>query len=254
MPYRKTQFVNGDIVHTVIRAIDNNLLFKDKNDRYRGVFGIYEFNNSNPVDIRERRIERALFKQAKSSKGPPFGCSEGRAFGAAIEEEDKRDRLVDIFGFCLMPNHLHLLLRQLQEGGIVKFMSKIGTGLGSYFNKKYERKGHVFQNRFVSVPILDDDHLRIIFVYIHTNPIALIYPKWKELGIKDPQKAIKFIENYKWSSYPDCLGKKNFPSVIERDFMIEAMGGVEGMREVVADWLSHKQEINDTIKKLFSNQ
>lgn len=173
---------------------------------------------------------------------------------AGLVEVDKRERLVDVFGFCLMPNHLHLLLRQLKDGGIVKFMSKVGTGLGSYFNKKYERKGHVFQNRFVSVPITDDDHLRIIFVYIHTNPIALIYPRWKELGIKDPKKAIEFIENYKWSSYQDCLGKKNFPSVTERDFVVEVMGWIKGIREAVADWLDYKQEINNTIKKWFSNQ
>ena len=169
-------------------------------------------------------------------------------------EEDKRDRLVDVLAFCLMPNHVHLLLRQIKDGGIIKFMSKVGTGLGGYFNTKYNRKGHVFQNRFVSVPIGDDDHLRVIFVYIHTNPISLIYPKWKEVGIKDRGRAIEFVEKYKWSSYQDCINKKNFPSVIESDFFTEVMGGIDGIKKAMADWIDHKQEISEMFERLFKNQ
>ena len=94
-----------------------------------------------------------------------------------------------------MPNHVHLLLRQLKDSGIFKFMKKFGSGYGRYFNKKYNRKGYVFQNRFLAVPIKTDKQLKVVFAYIHANPVSLIEPKWKERGIKNFNKVIKFIEN-----------------------------------------------------------
>ena len=64
MPYRKEQFVNGEIYHIVIRGIDDNLIFKDIDDHYRGVFSIYEFNTTKLVVIRERRRMRAQIKKS----------------------------------------------------------------------------------------------------------------------------------------------------------------------------------------------
>src|SRR3989339_678477 len=63
MPRRKEQFVTGEIYHIVIRAIDNNLIFKDLNDYYRGIFSIYEFNNAIPVNIFNRRLARTAEKK-----------------------------------------------------------------------------------------------------------------------------------------------------------------------------------------------
>ncbi len=237
MPYRRQQFENGEIYHVVLRAIDNNLIFKNIDDHYRGIFSIYEFNTTQSVEIRERRQARARFKKAlRQTNGDPISDS--------IAAVDRRDKLVEVLGFCLMPNHLHLLLKQLKEEGISKFMQKFGTGLGGYLNRKYHRQGHVFQNSFVSVHIESDRQLRVVFVYVHTNPISIIVPKWKELGIKDPERAIKFLEKeYRWSSLFDYLGKKNFPSVSKRDFLSEVMGGSEGIKEAIEDWIRYKGEI-----------
>jgi hypothetical protein len=80
-------------------------------------------------------------------------------------------------------------------------------------------------------------------LYIHTNPIALIEPGWKEGGIKDPQKATKFSESYKWSSYSDYISEKNFPSVTDRDFILEIMGGPQRCKDYVEDWIRHKGEV-----------
>ncbi len=236
MPYRRQQFVNGEIYHIVLRGIDDNLIFKNIDDYYRGIFSIYEFNNSNPVSIKERRKIRARFKKIQSAQG--------RASGAE-EEEDKRNKIVEVLAFCFMPNHIHLLLKQHKDDGISKFMSKVGTGYGGYFNRKYDRKGYVFQNRFSAIHIKDDNQLKIIFVYIHTNPIALIEPNWKENGIEDSEKAIKFLENYRWSSYPDYIEKIFFPSVTERDFILEIMSGQQGCKEFIEHWVKYKGEIRE---------
>jgi len=235
MPYRKEQFVNGEFYHIVTRGIDDNLIFKDINDYYRGIFSIYEFNNTKPVSIKNRRAAR--LKMKKLSRGPSSGDSN------PLLEVDERDRIVDVLSFCFMPNHIHLLMRQIKDGGIIKFMSKIGTGYGGYSNRRYKRKGYVFQNRFKDVHIKNDDQLRAVFTYIHTNPISLIEPGWKELGIKDPQKVIKFLEeDYRWSSYHDYIGKKNFPSVTMRDFLLEIMGGEQGCKAAIENWVKHKEE------------
>jgi putative transposase len=145
-----------------------------------------------------------------------------------------------------MPNHIHLLVRQIKEGGISKFMMKLGAGYGGYYNRKYGRKGHLFQNRFSSVHIKDDDQLKIVFIYIHTNPLSLIEPGWKEIGIKNPERAIKFLEEeYRWSSYFDYIGKKNFPSMTNRDFLLEVMGGEDGCKDAIKNWVLYHKDLSD---------
>ena len=254
MPYRKEQFVNGEIYHIVVKGIDENVIFKDIDDHYRGIFSIYEFNNAKQVKIRECRRTRAKLKKqikevagvAKEFQKIKEQTCRGRT--SASYSTDSRDKLVEVLAFCVMPNHLHLLLKQLKGGGINKFMVKLGTGYGGYFNRKYSRQGHVFQKQFTAVHIKNEEQLKTVFVYVHTNSISLIEPKWKEIGIKNPEKVIKFLENYKWSSYPDYLGKKNFPSVTDREFMLNIMGGEKGCKEFVEAWVKYKGEIKKFAK------
>jgi putative transposase len=224
MVYHREGFADGEIYHIILRALDNNLIFKDENDYYRGIFSIYEFNNSIPVEIWLRR------KQRKKEK-----------LGDTISQ---RDLLVNVLAFCFMPNHIHLLLKQSSEGGITRFMRKLGVGYAGYFNRKYQRKGHVFQNRFKDVHIKNDNQLMAVVNYIHTNPVSLIEPSWKTSGVKNLslEEVIKFLENYKWSSYQDYLGRQNFPSVTERDFMVETMKTAGGCKNAVDDWVKCKKD------------
>lgn len=240
MPYRKEEFTNGEVYHIVLRALDDNLIFKDDNDYYRGIFSMYEFNNSKPVSIWLRRLQR---KKEKLLQGLSSQYSEDKII-------PQRDLFVEVLAFCFMPNHIHLLLRQIVDNGITKFMSKVGTGYAGYFNRKYQRKGHVFQNRFRSVYVKDNDQLIIVFNYIHANPISLIVPNFKETGIKNPKRAMQFIESYKWSSYRDYLGFKNFPSVTQRELMGEIIGGAIGCKALLEDWVMHKKELSE-FKDLF---
>jgi len=239
MPYRKEEFANGEMYHIILRALDDNLIFKDIDDYFRGIFSIYEFNNLNPVTIQARRKNRNAFKKLlKKADRHPMSIQ-------PPEFIDDREKMIEIMAFCFMPNHIHLLVKQLKNGGISKFMQKTGIGLGKYFNGKYERKGHVFQDTFKSVHIKNDNQFMATASYIFTNPITLMEPGWKEFGIRNhsTEEVIKFLEEYKWSSYQDCIGIKNFPSVTEREFLLETMGGVEGLKEVVKDWVEHKKDI-----------
>lgn len=228
MPTRKS-LLNNEIYHVITRGVADMPIFKNDQDRYRAIFSIYEFNNDQPVEIRKRREER-------KNKVKIGGGRE-----SAISQKKKTDELVDVLAFCLMPNHIHLLLRQNKDGGISKFMRKFGSGYANYFNIKYKRKGYLFQGRFKSIRIKNDVQLRIIFSYIHTNPVSLIEHDWKEKGINNLAKIIPFLSNFKWSSYSDYLGKDNFPSVTKREFLLNFMGGRQRAEKFVLDWLRYKK-------------
>lgn len=159
----------------------------------------------------------------------------------------KRKLLVEILAFCLMSNHIHLLVRQLQDKGISRFTQKL-VGYPVYYNKKYGRTGHLFQGKYRSVHIENNEQLKTVFVYIHTNPVSIMVPKWREAGVKDAERVMKFLEDYQWSSYRDYLGKHNFPSLTQREFLLKTMGGVEGCKEFVEGWIKYKKEIKDSEK------
>jgi putative transposase len=227
MPIKRPPLVNNEIYHVVLRGVGDSQIFKDVDDYYRGIFSLFEFNTTKPVEIRIRRRKRKIQKLM------------GEQF------IDERDKLVEVLQFCFMPNHIHLLLRQVRNTGITDFIRKLGAGFATYFNKKYERKGHLFQGRFYAVHIRNDNQLRTAFVYIHTNPISLVEENWKEKGIAKSEKVIKFLEEYKWSSYLDYLGKSNFASVTERDFLLDTMGGPKECKRFVNDWVKYKKELRD---------
>lgn len=106
------------------------------------------------------------------------------------------DKLVDIICFCLMPNHFHLLLNQLKDNGISKFMANLQNSFTRYFNTKHERIGHLLQGQFKAVLIEDDNQLLHVSRYIHLNP-------YSSYVVKD----LESLEQYLWSSFPEYLGK-----------------------------------------------
>jgi len=228
MSYIRPQLANGEIYHIVLRAVGNTVIFNDENDYYRGIFSIYEFNNSNSVSISRRRQER---KKEKLFQGMTLTVPE-------------RDKLVDVMAFAFMPNHMHLILKQLKDNGISRFMQKAGTGYATYFNKKNKRIGHLF-GRFRSVLIKTDEQLQNTFVYVHTNAAALVNSGFKENGVENSEETIKFLVKYKWHSYADYLCEKKFQSVTEREFLLQLMGGSEGCRKAVNDWILYKKDLKD---------
>jgi REP element-mobilizing transposase RayT len=112
-----------------------------------------------------------------------------------------KNNLVEIICYCLMPNHFHLLLKQLNNNGISKFMHLLTISYAKYFNKKYDHSGVLFQGKFKDVQILSYIQLLNISKYIHINPA-------KDQNILLKQKIIT-LENYPWSSYKDYINIRN---------------------------------------------
>jgi len=141
---------------------------------------------------------------------------------------DKGQPIVSIGGWCLMTNHFHLLIRQEVDGGITKFMRKLGVGYSMYFNIKYERSGALFGGLFKSKLIgVDDNYMTHLFGYIHINPLEIAFPDWKEKINKSSVDMKKFLESYRYSSYLDYLGvdrieksilkAENFPNYFQNN-------------------------------------
>lgn len=78
---------------------------------------------------------------------------------------------MSIFAYCLMSNHVHLLAEETNES-ISHPVRRLTSGYATWFNRKYDRVGHLFQNRFLSQPVEDDAYFLMAILYIHHNPVA----------------------------------------------------------------------------------
>ncbi len=121
--------------------------------------------------------------------------------------------------YCLMDNHVHLLIHD-NGNDISKVVKSINISYAYYFNRKYKRVGHLFQDRFKSELIDNDSYLLSVSAYIHNNPV-------KAAVVKTPQE-------YKWSSFNHYMGKeKNRSDLVETERILNifsqsksrAMGG-----------------------------
>lgn len=236
---RKLVFAQNEIYHIYNRGVEKRDVFLDDNDRLRFIHNLYEFNDSQPaVPSNIKYASRNPGKEA--SQMHLKRCLEAQLLN--------RKRVVDILAFCLMPNHFHLLIQQKEEKGIVRFMQKLGTGYTNYFNQKYQRVGSLFQGRFKAVLVERDAHFLYLPHYIHCNPLDLATPDWRNGKTTGAQDSMTFLESYRWSSFPDYIGKNNFPSVTERALLIESMGGHDQYKQNTALWLNNAAEKMEMIK------
>lgn len=214
----KPIFVADSLYHIYNRGVEKRTIFLDDGDYFRFIHDLYEFND-------ETTAENLYYKRHALQSHE-------------IESRKLRERkpLVNILSFCLMPNHFHLLVEQLCENGIVKFMQKLGIGYTMYFNKKYERVGGLFQGRFKAVLLDNEAHFLYMPHYIHLNPLELFMPDWKENKI-NIKKALEFLENYRWSSYLDFIGKKNFPSLLTKNKINSLYEIGASYKQSLREWL-----------------
>ncbi len=226
---QKPKFVDGHVYHIYNRGVEKRKTFLNDRDYLRFIHDLFEFNDLDPV-------LNVLYYFNSNSKymevEPPY----------IGKDRKKRKLLVEILAFALMPNHYHLLLRQKREGGIVQFMQKLGTGYTMYFNQKYQRVGGLFQGRYKAVLVNREAHFLHLPFYIHTNPLEL--KKYGGSTSIDWKIALKFLEEYRWSSFSDYIGKKNFPSVTSRNFLLKFWGGEKEYKKETIELL---KKWNDSI-------
>ena len=110
-----------------------------------------------------------------------------------------------LFAYCLMGNHIHLLIKEEKEP-LEQIFKRIGGKFVYWYNIKYQRVGHLFQDRFKSEPVEDDAYLFTVIRYIHQNPIKA--------------ELCKNIQDYKFSSYREYTDKN---WIVDTDFILDIM-------------------------------
>lgn len=235
MPIFRPPLITNEIYHIYNRGVNKQIIYPNESDYFRFIHDLWEFNDKNKTLNTTFYLNPAHYRET-------FSIIKG------IEvERQPREPIVEILAYCLIPNHFHLLLRQLVENGISLFMRKLG-GYSLYINKKYNRVGPLLQGRFKAIHIRTEAQLFVIVNYIHLNCLDLEIPYWKEKEF-DLKKAIQFLENYRFSSYPDYIGKKNFSSVINKKFLEENIGKSEKFKQFTKEILSNRTKFDKFLKK-----
>jgi len=218
-------FVNNQIYHIFNRGVEKRNIFTCEADYLRFLYNLLTLNTTEtPPRNTNRVIKKQEIRDTLCKVEPCTGQG-----------------LVEILVFTLMPNHYHLMVRQLVDGGIVKFMQKIGTGYTMYFNTKNERVGSLFQGRFKAVLVEKDSHFLYLPHYIHLNPLELMPSTMQGSKSDNTEAQIKFLENYKWSSLQDYIGKENFSTIINKSFLMETFGGEDSYKKEMAGWVKNNK-------------
>lgn len=168
MPYQQAVFANGEFYHVFNRGVEKRTIFLDERDYQRFLCTLEYYRFKKPPIKFSLKNRPSIFKQVRDDA-----------------------LLVEIISFCLMPNHIHLLVRQIDEEGITKFMSKVLNSYTKYFNTKHHRVGPLFQGAFKAKRIEKEQQLLHVSRYIHLNPLV--------------DYLVKDLRFYRYSSYLEYI-------------------------------------------------
>ena len=167
MPIRKISLVNGMVYHVCNKSIAGFKIFNDDRD-YDRIMGLMSFYIAEEVPYK--------FSTYKKTKNIELSFSK---------------QLVDIVAYCIMPTHIHLILKQNQDNGIEKFMGLISNGYSKYFNIRHARKGPLWEGRFKNISVNDDEQLLHLTRYLHLNPVTAF--------------LVNYPDNWRYSSYNEYV-------------------------------------------------
>jgi len=192
---RKVQFAVGQFYHIYNRGVNKQNIFLDRRDHIRFLFILLTFQSKLPIYNIGRYVSTLI-------KHSVFNITK------EIFNKITENRIVELVSFVLMPNHFHLILHEVEESGISRYMQKVLNAYAKYFNTKYKRSGHLFQGPFHAVHIETNEQLLHLSAYIHRNPREL--KEWKNKEHK-----------YPWSSFQDLYNKNRWGELLVSNIIME---------------------------------
>ena len=148
----------GGLYHVYNFGVDGRDIFSDPLDSFRFTKALEYFNTTSSTKFFELfKDEHGLSPRTRSLRK------------REEEQRDKPEKLVSIIAFCLNTDHFHIVLRQEVEGGVALFMRKLSVGYTNYFNKRYKRRGALFQGRYKSEYIEPGADLQYVSAYVNLN-------------------------------------------------------------------------------------
>ncbi len=204
---RKVKIVPGEYYHIYNRGNNKQPVFHDERDWARFLFLILYFQS--PLIFRNIGRQATYFV-----KHSVFNISEENI------KEIVEKRWLEVVSFTLMPNHFHLIIHELKNGGVSQYMQRVLNAHTKYFNTKYGNSGHLFQGPFQIVHIEDDNQLLYLSAYIHRNP-------------KEIKEWIDREYLFPYSSYQDYIDKNRWRNLLKIDVITEQFSSGEKYRSFV---------------------
>lgn len=205
---RKTPIAPGEYYHIYNRENTKQPIFIENRDRIRFLFLIIYLQSPTNFPNISRQVSHFI---------------KNRVFNVVQENvlDIKKHRNVELINFALMPNHFHLTLHELKEGGIATYMQRILCSYTKYINTKYNKSGHLFQGPYKAVHVEDNNQLLYLSTYIHRNPRELSEWKNKE-------------EIYPWSSLYDYLGENRWGILLKKDIILNQFNSASEYKTFVS--------------------
>lgn len=207
MSYRYDEFAPGETFHVFTRGVESRNIFTNYKDRDRFIKLMLHCLDPNNRESFSRAVK----------------------FKRQIKITKEGEGLVDIIGYCLMPNHFHLLLKENIKGGISSYMHKLLNSYAKYFNISQERTGSLFDHPFKAVLIVSDDQFLHVSRYIHLNPYVA--------GLT------KNIFGYKWSSLQEYISNADENTCHTQ--LIESIMGQEEHKSFILDQAGYARALED---------
>lgn len=157
---RKDPLITGEYYHIYNRGVDKRDIFMDTYNLNRFILSVKEFNTIQPTG----GIKELSFRRSDVGR---------------LKKEEKIEPLVSIVCYCFNPNHFHFIVKQEVDGGISEFFKRLLGGYTKYFNEIHHRSGSLFQGRFKSHLINDDQYFMKIYPYVNMNYLIHTIPTEK---------------------------------------------------------------------------
>ena len=203
-------FTVGNYVHVLKRGARGLNIVEDISDRRRFLALLYYMNDEFLDENWVRELKSDFLDGSQTTVNSKF---ERNALWPP------RKPLVKILCYTLMPNHFHIMVKENSEGGVSKFMQKVGQSMTLHFNEKnnLKGKGSIFQGSYKGKVINEDRYLRYLSAYIMVKNTFELYPKGGLSGAqKNFEDAWEWSSTYEFSSFADYCGKRD-SEIIDKD-------------------------------------
>ena len=197
-------FFKGGIYHVFNRGVEKRTIYLDGRDYRRFLETLVYYQQ---VTETLRRFARAGFTVER--RQPPYRFK--------------------IIAYCLMANHFHLMLEQVEEGGITNGLGQILNSYTKYFNTRYHRVGHLFQGRFQAVPVKTDEQFVHLARYIMINPHVAGF--------------VSDISAYPWSSAQEYFVDRREKICHQQKLLEYFSGDVGRMKQFMTDHMDYSRQL-----------
>lgn len=215
MPGRKIPLVTDQIYHIFNRGIDRRPTFTSKKEFQRAIQTLNFYQYLKPPISLSKFLRLEVKKQNE-----------------VLDLLLQSKKAVDIFCFCLMPNHFHFLLKQLEDNGIARYLSNLQNSYTRFFNVSNERDGPLFLDQFKAVRIETDEQLVHVSRYIHLNPNT-------GYVVKTQAELL----DYPWSSFHDYLQGNN--KIVNIEFVLSLFSSKEKYKKFVFDQADYQRKLKE---------